>query len=111
MPPLVTVPTVVGGPSSRVAAKPTSSFSIVSRLGNAVGSSPLEPAYAATASRPDPVGLLETGVVDVGQRAAAGHRHVAGLHLLEAGQDVVALRGVNHDSAPSVSRTVAASSR
>ena len=52
MPPLVTVPTVVSGPSSNEAAKPTSSFSMVSRLGNAVGSRPLDPAYAATASRP-----------------------------------------------------------
>ena len=52
MPPEVTVPTAVSGPSSRSSAKPTRSFSIRSRLGNAVGSSPLEPAYAATASRP-----------------------------------------------------------
>ena len=42
----------VQGASSKVHAKPTSSFSMVSSDGNAVGSSPLEPAYAATAARP-----------------------------------------------------------
>ena len=52
MPPEVTVPTAVEGPSSRRAAWPTSSFSMRSRLGNAVGSRPFEPAYAATAARP-----------------------------------------------------------
>ena len=43
MPPEVTVPTAVSGASSRSQAKPTSSFSMVSSDGNAVGSSPLEP--------------------------------------------------------------------
>ena len=52
VPPEVTVPTAVSGASRRAQAKPTSSFSIVSSDGNAVGSSPLEPAYAATAARP-----------------------------------------------------------
>ena len=52
MPPDVTVPTAPSGASSRAQANPTSSFSIVSSEGNAVGSSALEPAYAATASRP-----------------------------------------------------------
>ena len=52
MPPDVTVPTAVAGASSRSQAKPTSSFSIVSSDGNAVGSSPFAPAYAATAARP-----------------------------------------------------------
>ena len=39
-------------PDAMSAAKPTSSFSMVSSDGKAVGSSPFEPAYAATASRP-----------------------------------------------------------
>jgi hypothetical protein len=52
VPPDVTEPTVVGGPSRRSAAIPTSSFSICSRLGNAVGSSPLLLANAAIAVRP-----------------------------------------------------------
>lgn len=52
VPPEVTVPTAVDGACSRSHARPTSSFSIWSRLGNAVGSNPFEPAYAATASRP-----------------------------------------------------------
>ena len=46
------MPTAESGASSRVQANPTSSFSIVSSDGNAVGSSPLDPAYAATAARP-----------------------------------------------------------
>ena len=50
-PPEVTVPTAVSGPSRRRSAKPTRSFSIRSRLGNAVGSSPLVAANEATASR------------------------------------------------------------
>jgi hypothetical protein len=52
VPPDVTDPTAESGASSRSQAKPTRSFSIASRLGNDVGSSPLDPAYAATASRP-----------------------------------------------------------
>jgi hypothetical protein len=52
VPPDVTVPTTVSGPSSSRAACPTSSFSIRSRLGNAVGSRPLLLAYAATACLP-----------------------------------------------------------
>jgi hypothetical protein len=52
VPPEVTVPTAVAGASSRSHANPTSSFSIASRLGNDVGSRPLDAAYAATASRP-----------------------------------------------------------
>ena len=52
VPPDVTEPTAVGGAESRSHAKPTSSFSMVSRLGNDVGSRPLDAAYAATASRP-----------------------------------------------------------
>lgn len=51
VPPELTVPTIVSGPSSRLAAKPTSSFSIVNSEGKAVGSRPFEPAYAATAVR------------------------------------------------------------
>ena len=80
VPPDVTVPTTPSGASSRSAAKPTSSFSICSRLGNAVGSRPLLPAYAATAARADLVDLGQPGVVDVGERAPAVHRHVCGLH-------------------------------
>jgi hypothetical protein len=52
VPPDVTEPTADGGAESRSQVKPTSSFSIASRLGNDVGSRPLDPAYAATASRP-----------------------------------------------------------
>ena len=52
VPPDVTEPTADAGASSRSQVKPTRSFSIASRLGNDVGSRPLEPAYAATASRP-----------------------------------------------------------
>jgi hypothetical protein len=52
VPPEVTVPTASAGASSRSQPNPTRSFSMVSRLGNAVGSRPLEPAYRATAVRP-----------------------------------------------------------
>ena len=52
MPPEVTVPTAVAGAPSRSQANPTSSFSIRSRLGKAVGSSPLLLANAATAAWP-----------------------------------------------------------
>ena len=52
VPPEVTDPTADAGASSRSQANPTRSFSIASRLGNDVGSRPLDPAYAATASRP-----------------------------------------------------------
>ncbi len=52
VPPDVTLPTASAGASSRSQAKPTRSFSIASSDGNAVGSNPFEPAYAATASRP-----------------------------------------------------------
>ena len=44
VPPDVTVPTAEAGASSRPQAKPTSSFSICSSDGNAVGSSALEAA-------------------------------------------------------------------
>ena len=37
----------------------------------------------------DPVGLLEAGVVDVGERAATGDGYVGGLPLAQTGQDVV----------------------
>ena len=82
MPPEVTVPTT---PSRRVEQvrppKPTRSFSICSRLGNAVGSSPLEPANARDRLAADPVDLGQPGVVDVGEGAAAVHGQVAGLQL------------------------------
>ena len=52
VPPEDTVPTAPSGASRSAQAKPTSSFSMVSSEGNAVGSRAFEPAYAATASRP-----------------------------------------------------------
>ncbi|WP_277499299.1 MULTISPECIES: hypothetical protein [unclassified Nocardioides] len=51
VPPEVTVPTTGSGASSRSHAAPTTSFSITSTLGKAVGSSPFVAAYAATAAR------------------------------------------------------------
>jgi hypothetical protein len=52
VPPDVTVPTTWSSPCTSGRAKATRSRSIDSRLGNAVGSSPLVEPYIASAARP-----------------------------------------------------------
>ncbi len=89
VPPEVTVPTTVPGASSSRAAKPTSSFSIRSRLGNAVGSSPLVAAKAPTAALASRVDVRQAGGVDVGEGAAGVQGQVVGAQGVEPGQDVV----------------------
>ena len=60
-----------------------------SRLGNAVGSSPLLEPNDASACAAHLVGLGQPAVVDVGQRAPAVGRQVARAQRLELGEDVV----------------------
>ena len=88
VPPEVTVPTVVGGPSSSLRGDPDQLVLHPQQAGEGGRVEPVGAGVRRHRLAADPVGLLEPGVVDVGQRPATGDRHVVGLHRAQPRQDV-----------------------